>query len=81
MLNGVTSPAERDDSGFAVHVNGTPAALGPGATVADVVARWCATADGIAVACNGDVVPRSTWAATLLHAGDRVEIVTAAAGG
>ena len=36
---------------------------------------------GVAVARNGDVVPRSRWADTVLEPGDIIEIVTAAAGG
>lgn len=62
-------------------VNGAPEQLQAGATVADVVGRWCPSPDGVAVACNGDVVPRSTWAKTPVRSGDRLEIVTAAAGG
>jgi sulfur carrier protein len=38
-------------------------------------------ARGIAVALNGEVVPRSAWDATGLEAGDRVEVLTAAQGG
>ncbi|HLX89520.1 MAG TPA: sulfur carrier protein ThiS [Acidimicrobiales bacterium] len=64
-----------------VRVNGTAAQLTAGATVADVVGRWCPSPDGIAVARNGDVVPRSAWEQTALETGDRLEIVTAAAGG
>ena len=37
--------------------------------------------DGIAVARNREVVPRSAWPSTDLMADDRVEIVAAAAGG
>jgi sulfur carrier protein len=36
---------------------------------------------GIAVALNGQVVPRSAWVSTLLAEGDRVEIVRALPGG
>ena len=36
---------------------------------------------GIAVAVNGEVVPRSAWEATGLQPGDRVEVLTAAQGG
>jgi len=36
---------------------------------------------GIAVAVNGEVVPRSAWETTGLHPGDRVEVLTAAQGG
>jgi sulfur carrier protein len=53
----------------------------PGATVADLVSSWCASPDGIAVARNREVVPRSEWSTTALSARDIVEIVTAAAGG
>ena len=36
---------------------------------------------GVAVAVNGEVVPRSTWAAVPLAEGDAVEVLTAAQGG
>ena len=36
---------------------------------------------GVAVAVNGEVVPRSTWEATALAEGDSVEVLTAAQGG
>jgi sulfur carrier protein len=51
------------------------------ATIADLVTRWCRSPRGIAVARNGDVVPKSSWHGTAITAGDRIEIVTAAAGG
>ncbi|MGC8463952.1 MAG: sulfur carrier protein ThiS [Acidimicrobiales bacterium] len=47
----------------------------------DAVTAWCPSRRGVAVAVNGTVVPRSQWDATVLNPGDRVEIVTAAAGG
>lgn len=64
-----------------VTVNGDRRQLDDPTTVADVVAGFCASTDGIAVARNGDVIPRSAWPMTTLGAGDRVEILTAAAGG
>ncbi|GAA0515328.1 thiamine biosynthesis protein ThiS [Paractinoplanes deccanensis] len=36
---------------------------------------------GVAVAVNGEVVPRSAWAAVPLAEGDAVEVLTAAQGG
>ncbi len=66
---------------MAVEVNGSPAHLPPSSTVTDVVDRWCSSPEGIAVARNRQVVPRSQWASEVLADGDRVEIVTAAAGG
>jgi sulfur carrier protein len=37
--------------------------------------------DGIAVAVNGTVVPRTTWAEKEVHDGDDIEIVRAVQGG
>ena len=62
-------------------VNGQPWDGPPGTTVAELVSTWCPSPKGIAVARNGEVVPKSTWDETELVAGDSVEIVTAAAGG
>jgi sulfur carrier protein len=62
-------------------VNGTPWDVAAGATVAELVSAWCPSPRGIAVARNGDVVPRSRWERTPVQDGDRIEIVTAAAGG
>ncbi|WP_250028610.1 sulfur carrier protein ThiS [Paractinoplanes maris] len=36
---------------------------------------------GVAVAVNGEVVPRSTWDGRALTEGDSVEVLTAAQGG
>jgi sulfur carrier protein len=36
---------------------------------------------GIAVALNGEVVPRSAWDRTTLSEGDKVEVLVAAQGG
>jgi sulfur carrier protein len=64
-----------------IEVNGRGCVVSAGTTVASVVARWCESPDGIAVARNGEVVPRSAWPSTDLNDHDHVEIVTAAAGG
>jgi len=64
-----------------VTVNGVARQVGELLTVADLVGSYCQCSDGVAVARNGDVVPRSAWDHTPLRAGDRLEILTAAAGG
>jgi sulfur carrier protein len=64
-----------------VTVNGSTWDGGADSTVADLVAVWCPSPKGVAVARNGEVVPRSGWSCTLLQPGDRIEIVSAAAGG
>ena len=63
-----------------VVVNGEPAEVPAGSTVADLVARM-AGGPGVAVARNDDVVPRSAWACAELAEGDAVEILTAVQGG
>lgn len=64
-----------------ITVNGTAWEGPAGSTVSDLVAAWCPSPKGVAVARNGEVVPRSQWALTPIGDGDRVEIVAAAAGG
>jgi sulfur carrier protein len=68
---------------FAVEasVNGDPWHGPAGTTVADIVAAWCSSPKGVAVARNGEVVSKSRWAATEVTGGDKIEIVSAAAGG
>ena len=62
-------------------LNGEPRDLPDGASVADAVAEVTKLASGVAAAVNGDVVVRGSWAATPLHDGDQVEVVTAVQGG
>jgi sulfur carrier protein len=51
------------------------------ATVDALVADVTTARRGVAVAVNGEVVPRSGWPDALLREGDKVEILTAAQGG
>ncbi|GAB2625955.1 hypothetical protein Aab01nite_83950 [Paractinoplanes abujensis] len=51
------------------------------ATVQALVEAITEARRGVAVAVNGEVVPRSTWGLTGLAAGDVVEVLTAAQGG
>jgi sulfur carrier protein len=64
-----------------VKLNGEPRELAEGSTVVQAVAALTAAASGVAAAVNGVVVPRGSWAATLLRDGDQVEVVTAVQGG
>ena len=66
-----------------VTVNGKPATMADGATVADVVRALTGAVEprGVAVARGGAVVPRSAWSRTGLAEGDRVEVLTATQGG
>jgi len=64
-----------------VTVNGEPRHVPAGTTVGQLVATVTEAAGGVAAAVNGEVVPRSSWAARPLGGGDRVEVVTAVQGG
>jgi thiamine biosynthesis protein ThiS len=66
---------------FALSVNGESREIAAGATVAVLVAALGLTGRKIAIAVNRDVVPRGSYAARTLHAGDRVEILEAVGGG
>jgi len=65
-----------------IRVNGTDREIA-GATVAALVAELGVPAGGrgVAVAVDGEVVPRAEWEATAIADGAAVEIVTAVAGG
>jgi sulfur carrier protein len=64
-----------------VTVNGQVWELPDGATLADVLHRLGAPSRGVAVAMNGAVVPRGSWAGTALPEGARIDVVTAVQGG
>jgi len=63
-------------------VNGAARTFDPvPATLADLVRRLDLEGKRIAVERNGEIVPKSRYAATALAAGDRLEIVAAVGGG
>ena len=66
-----------------VELNGKRQEFGSGATVADAVAASGADPEGrgVAVALDGEVVPRTDWARTELTDGARVEVLAAIQGG
>jgi sulfur carrier protein len=64
-----------------VTVNGEQRELADGATVASLVDQLSAPSRGVAVALDGEVVPRAQWPATLVAEGARIEVVAAIQGG
>jgi sulfur carrier protein len=66
-----------------IHVNGQAREIAPPARLSDVLdlPDGASTRRGVAVAVNGQVIPRSQHATTELTEGARVEIVTAVQGG
>jgi thiazole synthase len=66
-----------------IELNGEVLELAPDATLADAVRESGTEADarGVAVALDGEVVPRGEWDATLLRDGQAVEVLAAIQGG
>ena len=62
-------------------VNGKPFRSVERLSVEALVHRLTEARRGVAVAVNGTVVPRSSWAEVPLAEGDAVEVLTAAQGG
>ena len=68
---------------LSVTINGDRRELPAGATVASVIASLPGAPEGrgVAVAVEGEVVPRAQWPSTELHEGAKVEVVVAVQGG
>ena len=64
-------------------LNGVDQELPDGASLTTAVAAGgvAAEARGVAVAVDGEVIPRARWEATTLREGQRVEILQAVGGG
>jgi sulfur carrier protein len=62
-------------------VNGAAADLPDGTSVADLVRERIDDRRRVAVARNGEVVPRAQWESTTLVDSDTVEVLAAVAGG
>jgi sulfur carrier protein len=64
-----------------VWINGEQRELADGASVRDALAVLGAPENGVAVAVDGEVVPRAGWSSVALAAGARIEVLTAVQGG
>ncbi|GAA5122403.1 sulfur carrier protein ThiS [Pseudonocardia adelaidensis] len=64
-----------------VWINGEQRELADGARVRDALAVLGAPENGVAVAVDGEVVPRAEWPTVALADGARVEVLTAVQGG
>lgn len=64
-----------------ITLNGKPHALDGRTSVAVLLASLDINPKQVAVAVNGEVVPRDTWATTTVSEGDAIEIVRAVGGG
>jgi sulfur carrier protein len=62
-------------------LNGERREVADGSTVGDVVGSLTAEQRGVAVALDGEVVPRSDWSTTRPAEGQQVEVLRAVQGG
>jgi sulfur carrier protein len=62
-----------------IELNGVVRYVAAGTTVATLVET--VPVGGVAVARNGEVVPRSSWSHTVVQPGDRLEVLRVAPGG
>ena len=72
----------KEQAMHSVRVNGEEHVLARGTHMDAIVARFAgAQSDGVAVAVNGDIVPRREWHEREVCNGDDIEIVRAVQGG
>jgi sulfur carrier protein len=64
-----------------IEVNGQPREVDDGTTVARLLGELEVAQPHVAVELNLEVVPRACHAETVLHDGDRLEVVTLVGGG
>jgi sulfur carrier protein len=64
-----------------VWINGEQRELADGARVLDALTALGLPGTGVAVALDGEVVPRADWPAVALADGARIEVLTAVQGG
>ena len=64
-----------------LQVNGEARSLPDGTTIAELLAEMGLATEGVAVAVDRQVIPRSKHAETRLEAGAQVEVLRAVGGG
>lgn len=64
-----------------ISVNNESKQLATNTSLSDAITQWGFGETKIAVAINGDFVPRSTYAEKIILAGDKIDIVKPVGGG
>ncbi len=77
----VEPPSENTGESITITINGSPSRVASGVSVQEVVGSLGLEGRPLAVEVNEQVMPRAKLADCLLHAGDRIEIVTLVGGG
>lgn len=64
-----------------ISLNDEPREIAPDTRLIDAIAQWQFGGHKLAVAINGEFVPRSAYGDTRLNDGDQIDIVTPVGGG
>jgi sulfur carrier protein len=64
-----------------ISLNGEPSSIVAGLSLQQALELWEFTSKKVAVAINGDFVPRSLYGNTQLSANDQIDVVTPVGGG
>ncbi|MDQ1538708.1 MAG: sulfur carrier protein [Actinomycetota bacterium] len=64
-----------------ITLNGSQREIADGTTVEQLVGVFSLPPRGVALAMDGEVIPRPSWPSTLVVSGARVEVITAVQGG
>lgn len=66
---------------ISVFINGAAKTFESSLSIADLIVSLGLTGKRVAIECNSEIVPRSTFSTHLLSDGDKVEVVVAVGGG
>ncbi len=64
-----------------IYLNGKPAEVSEGISLAELVRERQYCLDYIAAELNGEIVPKQQYEDTILHNGDKLEVVSFVGGG
>ena len=64
-----------------ITINGKPTIIEESITLSELIALKSVIQEGIAVALNDIVIPKSQWETVQIKSGDKILIITATAGG
>ena len=77
----IRAGSKRSSAVLSIVVNGSSRICTDQATVADLIRELALEGKRVAIERNGEIVPKSRLADTLLANGDRIEVVRAVGGG
>jgi sulfur carrier protein len=69
------------DSELTIRLNGTLTQIPSDTTLAALATDYVGRTQGIAIALDGEIVPKFDWDTTMLHHGADIDVVSIAQGG